>query len=594
MAIATQSVSATAIARSGSTASTSYTVVSGLTISAGSGLRLRLMACISRSEISKYSDLPTWNGVALSMIGTPTTGGSGEYCVHWELIAPTPGTGNLVITNNANTNDGTFWYIVETGTNGSPATGFPLENASATSAAPSATVPAGASAIVSGSSFAYATATPGVLAGTTQIGTNESHRYCGQAIGAAPGVGSWASANQVAAFTSVVGAAATNPVITGPSGNATGNTTATVGFTTDQAISGGLPAYFLTLPAATAAPANEAALIADGATVSQTTGGTTPTRALTGLTAGTAYRTHMCQPGSNVVSSASYTPSALSAAGSIATQGGVQGDTFAWTGALPNTFFSGGIGAKTIACTGLGASGLTVVNTTTGVLGGTQGTPGTYNLTFTQTDSSTAGTNPNGGGSPPQTATRTATLVITATGSAPTVNTNPTNLTVADGATASFTGSFDGSPIPSLQWQEFIGGVWTAMSGEVANVLALGVVDMLDTGRIFRIAGTNVNGGPIYSSSATLTVTGTAVGTITSDVFADWADDTPLASLNIEFVVLIDVATGASVLELTNQVTDTAGILTITDAALTAGDDYMLAVFNADGSVCGIKAYTAT
>lgn len=250
MAIATQSVSATAIARSGSTASTSYTVVSGLTISAGSGLRLRLMACISRSEISKYSDLPTWNGAALSMIGTPTTGGSGEYIVHWELIAPTPGTGNVVITNNTNTNDGTFWYIVETGTNGSPATGFALENGSATSATPSATVPAGASAIVCGSSFAYATATPGVLAGTTQIGTNESHRYCGQSIGAAPGVGSWASANQVAAFTSVVGAAATNPVITGPSGAAgAGSSTANVAeiastgptFTTDIALGGGYP-----------------------------------------------------------------------------------------------------------------------------------------------------------------------------------------------------------------------------------------------------------------------------------------------------------------------------------------------------------------
>lgn len=216
MAIATQSVSATAIARSSSTAATSYTIVSGLTISAGSGLRLRLMACISRSEISKYSDLPTWNGVALSMIGTPTTGGSGEYVVHWELIAPAPGTGNLIITNSSNTNDGTFWYIVETGTDANSATGYALENNSATSGSPSATVPAGASAIVCGASFAYTTASPGVLSGTTQIGTNESHRYCGQRIGAAPGVGTWASANQVAAFTSVVGAAASSSFAAGP------------------------------------------------------------------------------------------------------------------------------------------------------------------------------------------------------------------------------------------------------------------------------------------------------------------------------------------------------------------------------------------
>jgi hypothetical protein len=98
--------------------------------------------------------------------------------------------------------------------------------------------------------------------------------------------------------------------VSAPTGTTTGSTTATAGFTTDRAVSAGFPAYFLTLPAATAAPANAAALIAAGGVVSQTTGGTTPTRSITGLTASTAYRTHMCQPGSNVVSSASYTTDA--------------------------------------------------------------------------------------------------------------------------------------------------------------------------------------------------------------------------------------------------------------------------------------------
>lgn len=117
-----------------------------------------------------------------------------------------------------------------------------------------------------------------------------------------------------------VGPLSTATTLSSPTGAATGTTTATAGFTTDRAVSAAFPAYFLTLPAATAAPADAAALIANGATVSQTTGGTTPTRGIVGLTAATAYRTHMAQPGSNVVSSGSYTTSASGTAPTITVQ----------------------------------------------------------------------------------------------------------------------------------------------------------------------------------------------------------------------------------------------------------------------------------
>jgi hypothetical protein len=96
------------------------------------------------------------------------------------------------------------------------------------------------------------------------------------------------------------------PVLTLPTISVTSSTAATAGFTSDTATSGSNIAYFLTLPAATAAPADAAALIANGATVSQTTGGTNPTRSMTGLTVGTSYRVHMCQTGSNVVSTSSF------------------------------------------------------------------------------------------------------------------------------------------------------------------------------------------------------------------------------------------------------------------------------------------------
>jgi hypothetical protein len=391
-----------------------------------------------------------------------------------------------------------------------------------------------------------------------------------------------------------VGPLTTATTLSAPTGTATGNTTATVGFTTDRAVSAAFPAYFLTLPAADSPPADAAALIANGATVNQTTGGTTPTRALTGLTTATAYRTHMCQPGSNVVSSASYTPSTLTYSGTIGPQGGVQGSAHVWSGAAPSTLVSGGIGTKSWSGTGLGASGLTV-NATSGQLQGTYGTPGTYNITLTCTDQSTAGTNPTGGGSPPQTVvSNTFTLTITATGSPPTVATNPNNLTVTDGATASFTASFNGSPIPSLQWQEFIGGVWTAMSGETGNVLALGTVTLTDSGRSFRLGGTNTAGGPVYTASATLTVTPAVVGTITSDIFAGWGGATPIASTTIQFVTIERVSTGAITLQLTNQVTGTDGRLIVTNAAITPGVEYMLWCRNTAGTIRGGKKYTAT
>lgn len=117
-----------------------------------------------------------------------------------------------------------------------------------------------------------------------------------------------------------VGPLSTATTLSSPTGAATGTTTATAGFTTDRAVSAGFPAYFLTLPSATAAPADAAALIANGATVSQTTGGTTPTRGITGLSAATVYRTHMAQPGSNVVSSAPYTTDAAGTAPTITVQ----------------------------------------------------------------------------------------------------------------------------------------------------------------------------------------------------------------------------------------------------------------------------------
>jgi hypothetical protein len=276
----------------------------------------------------------------------------------------------------------------------------------------------------------------------------------------------------------------------------------------------------------------------------------------------------------------------LAWSGTYPNQSGVAGAAFAHSGSIPAP--TGGVGTRTYSATGLGASGLTV-NPSTSQLQGTNGTAGTYNITPTVTDSSTAGS-PN-----PQTVSLAAfTLTISAAGTAPTVSANPTNLTVTSGSTAGFAGGFNGTPTLSLQWQEFISGVWTAMSGQTTTNLSLGAVTLGDTGRSFRLGCTNSFGGPIYTASATLTVTAASVGTITSDVLADWGNDTPLASLNIPFVTVERTSDAAVVLQLTNQITGTNGKLVLTNAAIVPGIAYMLALRDATGNVRGYKRYVAT
>lgn len=315
--------------------------------------------------------------------------------------------------------------------------------------------------------------------------------------------GDLATAFYSAAFAGLVASA---PVLSSPAGAPTGNTTATVGFTTDQAVSGALPAYFLTLPAATAAPADAATLIANGATVSQTTGGTTPTRALTGLTTNTAVRTHMCQPGSNVVSSASYTPPTMASSGSLAAQSGTASTAFTWTGATPESQITvQGVGSSAWTLTSAGGSGLSTINSSTGVPGGTlTATPGVYTVTVTKTDSSTAGTNPTGGGSPPQTIVRTISLTVSAAPGGPTINTHPTNQTAKIGATATFSASATASSGSlTAQWQKDAADISGANG--TTSYARTGVV-LADHGSAFRCGYSDAAGGPVYTNAAPLTV----------------------------------------------------------------------------------------
>ncbi len=90
-------------------------------------------------------------------------------------------------------------------------------------------------------------------------------------------------------------------------------------------------------------------------------------------------------------------------------------------------------------------------------------------------------------------------------GIAPTVTTQPVNVSVAAGALATFTAAFSGTPAPSRQW--FRNGV--AISGATGLSYSLTTV-LGDSGAVFTCTATN-SAGSVTTNAAVLTVTALAV-----------------------------------------------------------------------------------
>ena len=284
-------------------------------------------------------------------------------------------------------------------------------------------------------------------------------------------------------------------VITGPSGTPTGPTQATIACSTDTS---GVNLYHLILPAATAAPADAAALIADIAAVSHTVSATgAQSYNITGLTTNTAVKVHFAQTGSNVSSSASFTPNTLAIAGTaLSAQTGTAGAAFTWTGATPESLLTNtgnGSGSWT-ATAGVGASGVTV-NSSTGILvSATLGVVGSYAITLQRTD---------------------------------------------------------GSTVPSAQ--------------TVTKSVGL-----------------------------TISSSGPSGGTLLLDNFKLWTGTTH-TSITVPFVkVCGPLPAGDVLLELTDQAVNSGGDMTLTNASLNAGDDYVVFGFNADGTLSFKKTVTAS
>ena len=213
---------------------------------------------------------------------------------------------------------------------------------------------------------------------------------------------------------SLTGTAASAPVLTTPTGSATGKDAGTAGATTDT---GSGTMYALARIGGSAASAATIVSTGTSLAISSTGAKTIP---LSSLTPGSAYTVDICHAAaggnSNVVSCSPFTPTTLALTGSLSAQSGVTGAALSWAGANPSALVTGaGIGSKTWTISSAGGTGLTTINSSTGVVSGTLPAAGSYTVGLTVTDQSTAGSEA------PQTEVITFGLTVSASGAATSV-----------------------------------------------------------------------------------------------------------------------------------------------------------------------------
>ncbi|HOU64638.1 MAG TPA: hypothetical protein PK861_01220 [Thermomonas sp.] len=385
------------------------------------------------------------------------------------------------------------------------------------------------------------------------------------------------------------------PVLSAPTATATGPTQATIGVTTDTAPTSTAISYQI-LPAATGAPSAATIVGAPDGTIATGSVGAL-TKAITGLTTNAAVKVHFAQgTSSNVVSSASFTPSTLAWSGTYPAQSGTAGAAFVHSGSVPSP--TGGIGTKSYSATGLGASGLTM-NSSTGQLQGTCGTAGTYTVTPTVTDQSTAG-------SPaPQTAALASfTLTIAASG-----DTTPPTMSAASvtGGTLSATGSITSNEAGTLWWKmdgsataadpgagNESGAGWTSQS-MTASANAVNFGTQPAGTRYGHFIGVDAAGNRAAVVNASGTVSAGGGGLATSVSITLTTDGTtPAANLTGLKVAVFDQATPdlwaghAPIYATSAATTNGSGVLTCSIAGLTTlapGALAGLVVSNSDGTL---------
>jgi hypothetical protein len=116
--------------------------------------------------------------------------------------------------------------------------------------------------------------------------------------------------------------------------------------------------------------------------------------------------------------------------------------------------------------------------------------------------------------------TSAATLTVNAASTAPTITTNPTNLSVTAGTTATFTAAASGSPTPTVQWQVSTGGgAFANLAGATSTTLTITGTTVAMSGNKYQAVFTNTSGSAT-TTAATLTVTAAAAksGTVMGGV----------------------------------------------------------------------------
>lgn len=364
-----------------------------------------------------------------------------------------------------------------------------------------------------------------------------------------------------------VAADTTAPTLTSPAAVATGNTTGTGSVSTNEG-NGTLwrkaAASASTDPGAGNEAANGWASSAVTATGAQTG------LLFTGLTTNVAvvpsyFHVDAAGNRSAVGTGSAFTPSTMAYSGTIGAQTGTQGGAFVWSGANPSTLFSGGIGTRSFSGTGLVASGLTV-NSTTGVLQGTSGTPGTYSIAIVGTDQSTAGSEI------PQTETsNTFTLTITASGD----TTRPTmgGVVTASSVTSSsavltWSAASDNSGTISGYDYQVNGGSFVSL-GNVLTTTLTGLAS--STAYTINVRARDPSG----NVSTPLVTGGFTTGSGAAGTFVSAAlkrnNGVLVPSSSISWMTFVVSTTGAFVVTKTGLSTNSAGVFSTTDAALTTG-----------------------
>lgn len=401
------------------------------------------------------------------------------------------------------------------------------------------------------------------------------------------------SANGTNGTTFTIQVVAPAPAISAPIASATGTTTATAGFTTD--LTGG-NAFFLRRTGTT--PASQATVAATGESQAVTATGA-QTRNMTAFTSGVPYYVDMTQTGAvGVVSAGPFTPSTMTASGAPDSQSGTTGALFAWNGSTPSALVSGGTGSKTWTLVSAGGSGLSSISSSTGVPAGTlTSTAGTYQPVLRVTDSSTAGINPTGGGSPPQTIDFTLTLIVGASGAATAIvisNASPqsglvgalsNNFTV--GANGTITGTIAVTPSAGTG-----GGTFVPTSVNISSGSPTATFKYLPASTGDKAIGVTNNGGLTNPSAVTYTATSALATSLSLTLTTDGI--TPIPNLTGLKVAVYDqptpdlwaghtpiYATAAGTTDVNGVLTcDLAGLTTLVPGAL-AG----LSISNSDGTV---------